>query len=100
MEVPNTNLQPLDLFASEELDGEQRWFRGPKTHDDGTRHPRNYPAILTFNLLSVKADEILYDQEKQLITALGNALWEDGVGSGAGDRVAIKRTGFNPRPNN
>ena len=39
-EVPNTNLQPLVLFASEELDGEQRWFRGPKTPKVGASTQR------------------------------------------------------------
>ena len=99
-EVPNTHLQPLILFASEEPDGDQRWFRGPKTSDDGTGHPRNYPVVLTFNFLTVKANEIVYNRSKRLVTAFGEVSWENGAASGTGDRVVFELVGSNPKPSN
>jgi len=34
----------------------------PNDFADLTGHPRQYPAIFTFNLLTVQAEEIAYDQ--------------------------------------
>jgi len=96
-EVPPTHLKPLVLYANRELRGELQRFMGPNTYNDGTGHSRQYPAIFTFNLLTVRAKEILYDPTKHLLSAFGNVLWQDGNDSGASAKVEIKLDGLRPR---
>jgi hypothetical protein len=98
-EVPRTHLKPLIQFAHEDLQGDLQRFHGPSTNDDGTGHARKYPAVFTFNLLRVQADEILYDSSAHLLTASGHVAWEDGTQTGAGNNVEIKLDGLKPKPN-
>ena len=96
-EVSNTHLKPIIQFAQEDMRGELRIFRGPYTDNDGTGHPRKYPAVFTFNLLTVQADVLLYSSSRHLLTATGNASWENGSVTGTGQSVEIELVGFTPR---
>lgn len=98
-EVPRTHLKPLIQFAHKDLQGDLQRFQGPSTNNDGTGLARKYPAVFTFNLLRVQADEILYDSSAHLLMASGHVAWEDGIQTGAGDNVEIKLDGLKPRPN-
>jgi len=97
-EVPHTHLKPLVLFATNVRQGGLQRFSGPTTNDDGTGQARKYPAILTFNRLTVQSEEIVYDHSSHALTAQGNVVWEDGSKSGMGDSVEVKLDGFSPRP--
>ncbi len=66
------------------------------TFDDGTGHPRQYPAIFTFNLLTVEAEEIVYDRTKHFLSAFGSVHWRDANNSGTSANVQIKLDGLNP----
>ncbi len=95
-EVPHTHLKPLVLYAKKDLRGELQRFRGPNAFDDGTGHPRQYPAIFTFNLLTVEAEEIVYDRTKHFLSAFGSVHWRDANNSGTSANVQIKLDGLNP----
>ena len=99
-EVPHTNLKPVILFGTAEPQGEMRHFYGRMTSDDGTGHARKYPVVLTFNLLTVKADEITYLSSDHTFKAQGNVVWEDNgsIESKAVDKAEVKLDGFNPKP--
>jgi hypothetical protein len=95
-EVPHTHLKPLILYGERDLRGEQQQFRGPNAFNDGTGHPRQYPAIFTFNLLTVQAREIEYDPTKNSLSASGNVRWEEANVSGTGENVQIRLDGLKP----
>lgn len=95
-EVPHTHLKPLVLYAKKDLQGGLPRFRGPHAVDDGTRHPRQYPAIFTFNILTVQAEEIVYDSTKHLLSAFGSVHWQDADNSGTSANVQIKLDGLRP----
>jgi len=99
-EVPHTNLKPLMLFGETEPQGELQHFYGRITPDDGTGHARKYPVVLTFNLLTVKADEIIYLSSDHTFKALGNVVWEDNdsIEPKAVDYAEVKLDGFTPKP--
>jgi hypothetical protein len=93
-EVPHTHLKPLVLFAKKDSQGELQRSTGPNTFDDGTGKARKYPAVFTFNLLTVQGQELLYDSTKHLVTASGNVLWQDENNSGGGAKVEINLDGL------
>jgi len=95
-EIPHTHLKPLVLYAKKDLQGELQRFRGPNALDDETGHPRQYPAIFTFNLLTVHADEIVYDPTKHYLNAIGNVHWQDENDSGTTANVQIRLDGLKP----
>jgi len=95
-EVPHTHLQPLILYGESAVRGEQQRFKGPNAFNDGTGHPRQYPTIFTFNLLTVQANEIDYDPRKHLVSASGNVHWQDASDSGTGERVQFRLDGLKP----
>ncbi len=66
-EVPHTHLKPLVLYA-----------------------------IFTFNLLTVEAEEIVYDRTKHFLSAFGSVHWRDANNSGTSANVQIKLDGLNP----
>ena len=81
--VPGTQIEPLVLFGKRGTEGGVQRFSGPTTDNDGTLHPRKYPAVFTFNLLSVQAEELAYDPNIHMPTARGNVIWRAGSDSGA-----------------
>jgi len=93
-EVPRTHLKPLVLYGEGDLSGEQQRLKGPNADDDGTGHSRQYPAIFTFNLLTVQAREIEYDARKHFLNASGNVRWEEANVSGTGEKIQIKLDGL------
>jgi hypothetical protein len=95
-EVPHTHLKPLVLYGESNLRGELQRFKGPNAFDDGTRHSRQYPAIFTFNLLTVQANEINYDPRKHLVSASGNVHWQDANDLGTGESVQFRLDGLKP----
>ena len=95
--IPHTHLRPLVLYAQKEMQGKQIRFRGATTDNDGTGHPRQYPAVLTFNLLTVRAEEILYDPSQHLVAATGKVFWQDENRSGTNPEVKIKLEGPKPK---
>jgi hypothetical protein len=96
-EVHHTHLRPLVLYAKEEQQGELRQFRGPNTNNDGTGRPRQYPAVFTFNLLTIRAEELVYDPANHTLTAIGNVFWQDENRSGSDPKVVIKLEGSRPK---
>jgi hypothetical protein len=94
--VPHTHIKPLVLYAKTNLQGELQRFRGPKDFDDGTGRPRQYPAIFTFNLLTVQAEEIEYDPIKHFLSAFGNVHWQEANDSGTSVNIQIKLDGLKP----
>lgn len=98
-EVPHTQLKPLVLFGETSGEGDRQRFTGPTTNNDGTGHPRRYPAVFSFNLLTVQAEELVYDRTNHVLTALGNVVWQAGNDSGAGAKVEIKLDGLKAHPN-
>ena len=95
-EVPHTHLKPLVLYGESDFRSGQQLFKGPNTFNDGTGHYRQYPAIFTFNLLTVQAKEIKYDSTKHLLSASGNVRWGDTNDSGTGENVQFKLDGLRP----
>jgi hypothetical protein len=98
-EIPHTHLKPLVQYGKKNLQDALWHFRGPHTWDDGTRHSRQYPAVFTFNLLTVQADEIVYDPARHLLSAVGDVRWQDENDSGAAENLQIKMDGLKPRLN-
>jgi hypothetical protein len=96
-EAPGTRLKPLVLYGKEEVVGKVRRFTGPDAIDDGTRHGRQYPAIITFNLVTLSADQLVYNAPSRIIIASGNVSWRDGSRSGTDRTVKIKLDRSNPR---
>jgi hypothetical protein len=97
-EVPRTNLKPHVLYA-EKNQGNLLRFKGPNTFDDGTGHSRQYPAVFTFNLLTVRAEEIVYDPTKHLLSAFGDVHWQNENKSGTSANLQVKLDGLKPRVN-
>jgi len=95
-EIPHTHLKPVVVYAKKELQGELQRFRGPNDFADLTGHPRQYPAIFTFNLLTVQAEELVYDPTKHFLNAIGNVHWQDANNSGTSANVQIRLDGLKP----
>ena len=95
-QVPRTRLKPLVLYGKEETAGKLMRFTGPYAFDDGTGHRRQYSTIFTFNLVTLSADEIMYDPANRTITATDNVSWRDRSKSGTGRKVKIKLDGSDP----
>jgi hypothetical protein len=98
-EVPHTHIKPLILFAKSEPEGDLRRFSGFPPTSDGTGHLRKYPAVFSFNLLTVQAEELVYNPTNHMLTALGNVVWQAGSDSGTGTKLEIKLNGLKPKPN-
>lgn len=98
-EVPRTHLKPHVLYAEKKLQGNLLRFKGPNTFDDGTGHARQYPAVFTFNLLTVGAGEIVYDPTKHLLSAFGDVHWQNENKSGTSANLQIKLDGLRPSVN-
>ena len=96
-EEPHTHLKPLVLYGKEDRQGKLKRFKGPNTGNDGTGRPRQYPAVFTFNLLTVQAEELVYDPANRLLTAIGNVFWQDENISGTSAKVEIKLEGSKPK---
>jgi hypothetical protein len=96
--VASAHLRPLVLFGKSETRGDSERFIGAETHDDGTGHARKYPAILTFNLLTVQADEIVYNPSQGLVIARGSVSWENGDRSGRDNNMKIRLEGLDRTP--
>jgi hypothetical protein len=76
-----SNLRPLVLFGTKRTSDGVESFLGPELD-------RQYPAVLTFNKLTIIADRIVYDRLKQTVTALGIVRWQ--VGGKGNVRLASK----------
>ena len=57
---------------------------------------RRYPAIFTFNLVTVSAAEIVYDPGRRTVTVSRNVSWQDGSKSGTGPKIKMKLDGPDP----
>jgi hypothetical protein len=97
-EVSNSDLRPLILFGKSERQDNLERFVGAEMFNDGTGHTRRYPAILTFNRLTVQCDEIVYNPSQRLLIVRGNVSWESGEKSGKADRARIYFGGLDPLP--
>jgi len=95
--IPHTHLRPLVLYEQKEMQGKQILFKGATTNNDGTGHARQYPAVFTFNLLTVRAEEILYDPTQHLVAATGKVFWQDENRSGINPEIRIKLEGPKPK---
>jgi hypothetical protein len=73
-EVSNTDLRPLILFGKSERQDNLERFVGVEMFNDGTGQTRGYPAILTFNRLTVQCDEIVYNPSQRLLIVRGKCL--------------------------
>ncbi len=96
--VPKTKLRPLVLFGESEQRNDSTRFVGAPTYNDGTGHSRNYPVVLTFNLLTVQGDEMLYYPSQHLLIVRGNVRWQNDDTSGQADAVTIDLNAPNPTP--
>jgi hypothetical protein len=96
--VAKSRLRPLILFGkNEQAEGSVR-FIGAATFNVETRQARRYPTILTFNLLTVRGDELIYNPSCRLVTVRGNVFWENGDKSGKADSVTISLNRLDPTP--
>ncbi len=95
--IARTHMKPMILFGTTDSRGVLQRFSGPETSDDGTGKARKYPAILTFNLLTVQAQEIVYDPNEHLFTATGGVVWNNGTKSGASESLKIVLRGIQPK---
>ena len=50
-------------------------------------------AVFTFNLLTIEADELIYDQTEHMVTARGNVSWQDGKTSDSAPQLRVKLNG-------
>jgi Carboxypeptidase regulatory-like domain len=88
----NTQLKPLILYGDAQNDGDLQTFTGAYFFNSD-RHP----VLLTYNLLTVRSDKMVYDGKNHLITAIGHVVWADGTKSGTSDKVEIKFDGVSPK---
>jgi Carboxypeptidase regulatory-like domain len=88
--VPHTHLQPLILFGEARPEGTSQIFTGAVLTE-------KYPVVLTYNLLSLRANRLTYERSKHLLWAEGNVEWQDGTKEGIGKIVQIWLDGPEPR---
>jgi hypothetical protein len=92
-EVSNSGLRPMILFGKSERQDNLERFVGADMPNYG-----RYPAILTFNRLTVQCDEIVCNPSQRLLIVRGNVSWESGEKSGKADRARIHLDGLDPLP--
>ena len=80
--VPHTRLKPLVLYGETQMEGTMQTFTGAVLSE-------KYPVVFTYNLLTVRANQLSYDPRKQLLWANGNVVWQNRVDKGSGESVQI-----------
>jgi hypothetical protein len=85
----HTTLRPLVLFGESHKHDELEEFNGPV-------FGKKYPAVLTFNLLTVGADRFTYDRAKHAVLASGNVVWQDGRSVNTAVEIEIVLDGLDP----
>jgi hypothetical protein len=88
--VPHTRLKPLVLFGETQMEWTMQTFTGVVL-------PEKYPVVLTYNLLTVRANQVSYDRSKQLLWASGDVVWQDREYKGSGENIQIWLNGPEPR---
>jgi hypothetical protein len=68
---PETHLRPLVLFGETSMTNDSQAFSGAVL-------TQRYPVVLSYNLLSVRADSIIYSAKTNSIVATGNVVLEEG----------------------
>jgi hypothetical protein len=90
--VNDTGLKPLVLYGEMRDENHARVYTGAHF----PLQPQ-YPVILTFNLLTVRCDRLLYDPGSHALTATGNVTWQSGKESGSGKQFEIQLNGSVPK---
>lgn len=88
--TPHTRIKPVVLFGETRTEGTMQTF---SRVDLGEK----YPVVLTYNLLTVRANKLSYDRSKHLVWATGDVEWQDGRNEGSGKNVQIWLNGLEPK---
>ncbi len=88
--VTHTHLKPLVFFGESHPLGTSQVFDGPVLN-------QKYPVVLTYNLLTLRADKLTYERTKHMLWAEGHVEWQDGTNEGSGKHVQIWLDGPEPR---
>jgi hypothetical protein len=86
----HTHLKPLVFFGESRPVGTSQVFTGAVLF-------QKYPVVLTYNLLTVRADKLTYERSKYMLLAEGHVEWQDGMNKGSGENVQIWLDGPEPR---
>jgi hypothetical protein len=89
--VPNTRLKPLVLFGETHTEGTIQTFT------QVVLMAEKYPVVLTYNLLTVRANHLSYERSKHLLWAEGDVIWQNGKNEGRGKSVQIWLNGREPK---
>ena len=88
--VPHTHLKPLVLFGETHPKGTSQIFTGAVLME-------KYPVVLTYNLFTLRANQLTYEPSKHLLWAEGGVVWQDGTNEGSGGNVQIWLDGYEPK---
>ena len=98
-QIPHTELKPLVLYGESQMAGDLERFTGATTFDDGTGFRRKYRCVLSFNLLTVQAENLTYNFRNHVLVADGNVSWRAGTDSGTEANLEIRPNNYDPHPN-
>lgn len=111
--APNSGLRPVILFGDANSSNNLTRYTGPvipdivvgkgKSPGSYGQYPqavlkqRTYPVVLSYNLLTVRCRQLLYDSQKHLAIGTGQVEVQEGNGTRTGDRVRVFLSGLDPR---
>jgi len=87
-----THLKPLILFGERDESDDLQTFRGAVL-------PERYPVVLTYNLLTVRADTMIYSRKNNSVVATGNVVVEEGDKKKTGVKAEVVFHGSEPHVN-
>jgi Carboxypeptidase regulatory-like domain len=109
--APDSGLRPLVIFGQAKSVDNLTRYTGPvvpdivleKSRDTYGKYPQavlkqhTYPVILSYNLMTIRCNELLYDSRKHLAIGTGEVEVEEGDRKRRGEKITVVLNGLEPR---